>query len=128
MNSPKVRRITIDEKLSDNLIRILVADLKANQREFGDDPKYWGEESELLVNPENYQEELGMPSGPKEEWLWENLYEGQVFLSGGFRAVEEKGAETRFLVDVGQRNFQDIDRVSKERVKREYMAALERGS
>lgn len=124
--SSPVRRITIDERLADGLIRILVANLKANLETFGDGPKYWGEESELLVHPEDYQEELGMPSEPKEEWLWNNLYEGQVFLSGGFRETPEKGAEPTFVVDAEQRNFQCIDRQSKDRVKKSYLAALER--
>ncbi len=129
MNSPqRVRRITIDERLSDNLVRILVADLKPDKETFGDDPKDWREESELLVRPEDYQEEMGMPSEPEEEWLWNNLYEGQVFLSGGFREITEGGTEARFVVDVEQRNFQSIARVSKERVKNSYLAALEGGS
>jgi hypothetical protein len=129
MNSPeKVRRITIDERLADGLIRILIADLKANQKTFGDDPEYWGEEKEFLVHPEDYREKMGMPRVARK-WPWRNLHEGQVFLSGGFCKVPEKGAGTTFVVDVERKgNFQCIDEVSKAHVKRKYMAVLEGGS
>jgi len=127
MNSPqKVRRITVDERLSDELIRVLVADLKANLKEFSDDPENWGEEVELLVRPEDYREKMGMPRLARK-WSWRKLYEGQVFLSGGFEKIEGEEAETMFKVDA-EMNFQCIDDVSKERVKRSYLAALERGS
>jgi hypothetical protein len=125
MKGPQnVRRITIDERLSDGLIRILVADLKANIETFGDDPKYWGEESELLVHPTDYREKMGMPQTARK-WSWRKLYEGQVFLSGGFEKIEGEGAETMFKVDA-EMNFQCIDDVSKERVTKDYMKALER--
>ena len=125
MNSPqKVRRITIDERLSDNLIRLLVANLRANLKTFGDDPEYWGEEEELLVSPKDYREQMGMPRAARK-WSWRKLYEGQVFLSGGFREISDDGI--KFEVDAKQRNFLCIDRVSKERVKKDYMKALEGG-
>lgn len=126
MNSPqKVQRITIDEKLSDNLIRILVAGLKPNLKTFDDSPEYWGEEKEFLVNPKDYREQMGMPRAARK-WSWRKLYEGEVFLSGGFREISGDGI--KFEVDTKQRNFQCIDRVSKERVKRDYLTALEGGS
>ena len=132
MNSPKkqtspVRRITIDERLTEGLIRILVAELKAGRETFGDDPEYWGEEEELLVGPENYQDNMGMTQADVEKWPWKDLAEGQVFLQGGFPEIPEEGAEPPFVVDAEQRNFQRIDRLSKEGVKRKYLAALERG-
>jgi hypothetical protein len=122
----KVRRITIDERLAENLIRILVADLKPGRKEFRDDPEYWEEEVELLVHPEDYRKKMGIPEEAATEWPWRSLYESQVFLSGGFRKISGEGAETKFVVDAGQRNFQCIDDVSKERVKKNYVAVLER--
>ena len=126
MNVQKVRRITIDERLSDGLIRILVADLEDNPKTFDDDPKYWGEEAELLVNPKDYRERMGMPRTARK-WSWRKLYEGQVFLSGGFSAITKKDGEVKFETDAKQRNFMCIDRVSKERVKKDYMKAMEGG-
>ncbi len=124
MNSPqKVQRFTIDERLSDNLIRILVADLKPGREKFGDDPEHWGKEKELLVSPKDYRGQMGMPRAARK-WPWRKLYEGQVFLSGGFREISGDG---NFEVDAKQENFLCIDRVSKERVKKDYMKALEGG-
>ena len=123
-----VRRITIDEKLADGLFRILVANLKNSVETFGDDSKYWGEEKELLVRPEDYRKKLDMTQANAKKWPWEDLSEGQVFLQGRFREIPEKGAEATFVVDAEQRNFQRIDYFSKSRVKKVYMKALERST
>lgn len=141
MNSPgKVRRITIDERLADGLIRILIADLKAGLKTFGDDPEYWGKETELLVRPEDYQEKMGIPPEAAGKWSWDSLYEGQVFLSREFQKSSTRGVKAMFDADylgtIGktavdkeqEKGFQDIDLLSKERVKKKYMAALERRS
>ncbi|MBA7703935.1 hypothetical protein ES703_112732 [subsurface metagenome] len=133
MNSPEkrnspVRRITIDERLADDLVRILVADLKANREKFGDEPKHWRGEKELLVRPDDYQEKMGMTQANVKKWPWESLYEGQVFLQGEFRGNPKKDAKKPFVVYEKRRSFQCIDRLSKERVKKSYLAALEGGS
>jgi len=121
-----VRRITIDEKLEDDLMRILIANLKDNVTTFSDDSTYWEEEEELLVRPDNYQKKIGMTRDNAKKWPWDNLYEGQVFLVGRFRVIRNRGAQTTFVVDVKRRNFQCIDRLIKERVKKKYLVALER--
>ncbi|MBA7675934.1 hypothetical protein ES703_84173 [subsurface metagenome] len=121
-----VCRITIDEKLEDDLIRILIANLKDNVTTFSDDSTYWEEEEELFMRPDNYQEKIGMTRDNAKKWPWDNLYEGQVFLVGRFRVSRNRGAQTTFVVDVKRRNFQCIDRLIKERVKKKYLAALER--
>lgn len=121
-----VCRITIDEKLEDDLIRILIANLKDNVTTFGDDSTYWEEEEELFMRPDNYQEKIGMTRDNAKKWPWDNLYEGQVFLVGRFRVSRNRGAQATFVVDVKRRNFQCIDRLIKERVKKKYLAALER--
>jgi hypothetical protein len=128
MNSQKVQRITIDERLSDNLIRILVSDLGAKRKEFGDDPKYWRGEKEVLVRPDEYQKEMDMTDANVKKWPWEDLYEGQVFLQGGFRGNPKKDEEKPFVVYEKRSNFQCINRVSKDRVKKKYAEALEGGS
>lgn len=61
-----------------------------------------------------------------ENWLWATLREGQVFLQGGFREVIREGAEVAFEVDAEQRNFKRIDYLSKGRIKKVYINALER--
>lgn len=121
-----VHRITIDEKLEDDLIRILIANLKNNVTTFSDDSTYWEEEEELFVRSDNYQKKIGMTRDNAKKWPWDNLYEGQVFLIGRFRVTRNRGAETTFVVDVKRRNFQCIDRLIKEHVKKKYLAALER--
>ena len=126
-NAP-VRRITIDERLADDLIRILIANLKYNKTTFSDDSKYWEEEEELLVRPGDYQKKMGMTQANVEEWPWKNLHDGQVFLQGRFRDSPNQPAEGEFVVDMKmeQENFQRIDYLSKGRVKKVYMNALER--
>lgn len=124
-----VRRITIDEKLADSLIRILIANLKDDVTTFSDDSKYWEEEKELLVRPDDYQKKMGMTQANVEKWPWKNFHEGQVFLVGRFRDSPNQPAEGEFVVDMKmeQENFQRIDRLVKEGVKKKYLAALEGG-
>ena len=121
-----VCRITVDEKLEDDLIRILIANLKDKVTTFSDDSTCWEEEEERFVRPDNYQKKIGMTRDNAKKWPWDNLYEGQVFLTGRFRVSRSRGAQTAFVVDVKRRNFQCIDRLIKERVKKKYLSALER--
>jgi hypothetical protein len=134
MNNPeKVQRITIDERLAEDLIRILVADLKAGHKAIEDDSECWGEEVEFLVRPEDYRKKMGIPQAAKK-WSWDSLTEGQVFLSGEFQeSLTRKSltgeVEAKFALDwKPKRGFQDIDELSKARVKEKYLAALERRS
>ena len=123
---PIVCRITVDEKLADGLIRILITELKNDVVAFNDDPVYWGEEEELLVMPDNYQERMGMTWESARKWHWESLCEGQVFLQGRFRMESGQLAQQMFVVDMEQWDFQRIDPLIRGRLKNEYLAALER--
>jgi len=123
-----VRRITIDEKLGDNLIRILIANLKDKTAIFSDDSIYWKEEKEDFVRREDYQSKMEIPDENVEEWPWARLHEGQVFLSGRFQMHDNLGAKTAFVVDLQRRNFQRIDQLFKDSFKRKYLAALERST
>jgi hypothetical protein len=130
-NNPKkqtspVRRITIDERLADGLIRILIANLKDGVATFSDDSKYWEEEKDLLVRPDDYRKKMGMTRANVKKWPWDNLYEGQVFLQGRFRGSRNRRAKGIFVTDIKRRSFQRIDHLSKGRIKNVYLTALER--
>jgi hypothetical protein len=128
MNGQKVRRITIDERLAEDLIRILVAELKPGKKVDWDDPTCWEEEKEFLVGKEDW-EKMGIPEGTTGECSWDNLYEGQVCPSGEFEKRAKKGIETIFMMTKEQeKGLKDIDEQSKEHVKGKYLAALEGGS
>lgn len=121
-----VWRITVDERLTNDLIRILIADLKPDRTTFNDDSRHWDEEEEFVVGPDDYQKMMGMTEVNIKQWPWKNLLEGQVFLRGRFRDSPDQPGE--FVVDtkMEQDNFQRIDYFSKNRVKKAYMNALER--
>ncbi len=129
MKSPqKVQRITIDERLAEDIIRILVADLKPGEEMLGDDPKCWEDEVERLVGPEDW-EKMGIPEGAAGEWSWDNLHEGQVCYVGvELHQKSMKGDADMFTAAKKQKiGFLDIDEQSKEQVKERYLTALEGG-
>ncbi len=68
-----VRRITIDEKLSEDLIRVLISPLKKGTRKFRDQLEYWEDEKEELVRPDSFAEKMGIPFSKKKEFKWENF-------------------------------------------------------
>jgi hypothetical protein len=119
-----VQRITIDEKLSDDLIRALVSPLARGAEEFDDRTENWSEEEEILLRPEDYLRKLDIMPSKAKGLPWSDLREGQVFLSGGFKAVDEKEKPERFAVSPGQKEFLRIDRNIKAEVKRLYFDAL----
>ena len=124
--SAQVRRITIDEKLSDDLIRLLSSSLKRGFREFKDRMEYWEEEQELLVKPNSYAKKMGIPLSSKKKWKWEDFKEGQAFLSGAFDIVDIKKPPGKFVVKPGQEKFLSIDYLAKEDIKRLYFRVLGR--
>lgn len=126
MQDSLVLRITIDERLADDLVRVLAAKLKGNVTAFNDDPEYWEEEEELLVQPDNYQKEMGMTQDNAKTWPWDKLQEGQVFLLGRFQINRSRKAPTMFRVDPRRRYFRRIDHLIKNLVKKKYLTALER--
>ncbi len=119
-----IRRITIDEKLSDNLIRALASPLVPGVEEFGDDAKDWREEEDFLIRPDDYVDKLGIPLSEKQTWPWSDLREGRVFLSGRFEASGGQPQPERFRVSSGPAGFMRIDGTVKEQVKRLYFEAL----
>lgn len=122
-----VRRITVDEKLSDDLFRFLICPLKKDVEKFHDESDYWQGEGVKLVNPKNYAKILGVnePEAPK----WEELKEGQVYLSGEFDRVNGKTEPILFRVSRGRRKFLRIDNLEAfdEDLRSLYSDALKGG-
>ncbi len=123
------RRITVDEKLADDLIRLVICRLAEGVEEFFDREGDWGKEREGWARPENYARKLGIPSAERKEWPWERLAEGQVFVSGEFEIVGDRTAPEYFKVSQGRQEFFRIDDlgVFKDGVTRMYSELLTRG-
>ncbi len=85
----RVYRITVDERLSDDLVRLLIAPLAEGVTTITDRDEDWGAEQEVMVNPTNYARQMGVS---KKELSWYALGEGQVFLAGQFETIK-KGAK-----------------------------------
>ncbi len=125
----RVRRITIDDKLEEKLIRVLVCNLAPGVREFSDLPEDWGMERAFSMRPGNYAKMLGLPSGEQyqKQYTWDALSEGQVFLSGEFEA-DNPESPTKFRVVPGRKEFVRIDQVRffRDRFKEQYAKLLKR--
>ena len=128
-SNPQVWRITVDEKLADDLIRVLRCRLAEGVSEFWDRTDEWGREYALLITPGDYAQKLGIPS--EEELPWSALEEGQVFLLGEFASVRdvraaEGAAPARFSVAQGQTAFLRVDQMDifRDGLKAVYAAAL----
>lgn len=120
----QVRRITVDERLAEDLIRVVACPLVKEYREFLDYAEIWGKELQYLIRPHNYVKKLGILS--PEDWPWEALEEGQVFLSGEFEIVLSDGKAEYFRIHRDQNQFQRIDDqdVIKKDTKKLYTEAL----
>ena len=88
-----VRRITVDERLSDDLIRLEICELIKHDEsgEFKDEPDFWKEivqEGEEIVarpptkgrtsNEALYTDVMSIPESLVKQFLWKDLEEGQV--------------------------------------------------
>ncbi len=138
----QVLRITVDERLDEELLRVLVARLATGTGSFAvDDIDAWGEERSEYVTAGNWPGAFRVPAGarniraavkqmvgdiddsklvgktkvevPLKRAFWNALQEGQVFLVGAFR-VEKKRRGEPYLVKVapGRRALLRIDRLS----------------
>jgi hypothetical protein len=122
----RVRRITVDERLAEDLIRLGVCPLAEGVEFFFDRSADWGDEAEEYVGPGDYADVLGLSSG--EDRPWESFSEGQVFLSGEFEVVGERRAPKYFQVSRGQAEFLRIDNLRPFRgdAQRTYSELLRR--
>jgi hypothetical protein len=125
LKSPRVLRLTVDEKLSEDLIRLLVCPLAAGITEFYDRTGEWGAESEVLVGPATFAGVMGIPDDKASAYPWEKLKEGQVFLSGRFAVLGHEKEPDKFTAGSKTRNFLRIDDLVRKRIKRLYFDALE---
>jgi len=135
---PLVRRITVDERLHEDLIRLEICSLGETREEFKDSPELWKvmevekkdkeDEDDWLATTENYADMMGIPQSMRSKWLWKDLREGMVFLSGDFKVVEkdENDLPKRFAFSPGNENFVRIDEVIKDDIARLYYEAVER--
>ena len=122
-----VQRITIDEKLSEDLIRVLISPLKKGIKKFKDQLEYWEEEKEELVRPDSFAKKMGIPFSKKKQIKWDTLREGQAFLSGSFDVVDTKKTPGKFEVNPRRKEFLSIDALAKKDIKRLYFKVLGRG-
>ena len=120
-----VCRITVDERLSDNLVRLLIAPLTAGVDAFADRDEDWGPEEEVMVNAADYALRMGVPEA---EVPWRTLAEGQVYLVGQFEKMGDPKAPEGFRVCLGKPDCFRIDDLSlvKEPAKQLYSALIQR--
>ena len=115
-----VKRITVDEKLADDLFRFEVCTLKPGVKKFFDERGIWGDQQENLVRKRSYKRKLGIPQS------WNTLKEGQVFLFGEFEIVGKRSEPEYFKISPGRKEFIRIDnkRKFRDKTKRTYSDLL----
>ena len=140
-----VLRITVDERLSEDLIRLEICELKkiGESGEFKDEPDFWRdivqEGEEIVAWPINSEKEskkglytdlMSIPESQVKQFPWKDLKEGQVFLSGAFEVKEEQSGDkkvTRYFIRPGEKAFKQIDDDVKENTKTLYYEILAKG-
>ena len=143
--SATVRRITIDERLSEDLIRLEICELikVGESGEFKDEPDCWRDivqdGEEIVARPINLEEApkkdsytklMSIPESQVEQFPWKDLKEGQVYLSGAFEVKEEQSGDKkvkRYFIRPGQKAFKQIDDDVKENTKALYYKILAKG-
>ena len=144
---PLVYRITVDEKLDDNTIRLLVSPLVAGIEKYADKKtkvivitdrqRNWEDERDLIVKRDNFEELLpifGLMAENVKGFGWENIREGQVYLLGEVmqKKVKKRRNEgtdkdevlTQFIVKPDEANFYRIDDEVSASIKRLYFSTL----
>ena len=142
---PTVRRISVDERLSEDLIRLEICKLikLGESGEFKDEPDFWRdivqEGEEIVVHPINPEKEstkglytdlMSIPESQVKQFPWKDLKEGQVFLSGAFEVKEEQRGDKkvkRYFIRPGEKAFKQIDDDVKENTKTLYYEILAKG-
>jgi hypothetical protein len=117
-----VKRITVDERLAEDLIRFEICALNKNVEKFFDRVGIWGEKKEELVRRTDYKRMLHLPQP------WNTLKEGQVFMLGEFEIIGERTKPKYFKASPGKKEFIRIDDLRKfrDKTKRTYSDLLAR--
>lgn len=118
-----LKRITVDEKLSENLVRILVSKLAKGVKEYAVAAGKWGKEEEYLLSPDNYTKELGLSKSMAQQFPWYDLEEGQVFLLGNFKTAGSRTAP-RIAVRKGPMRMMRIDEMLRTDIEQLYSNVL----
>ena len=142
---PTVHRITVDERLSEDLIRIEICKLiKVDKSgEFKGEPDYWEditeEGEEIVAQPcapkkksknNSYTDLMSVPKSKVDKFPWKDLKEGQVFLAGEFEVRGKKSGDEKvkgYFIHPGKKDFQQIDEDVKETTKTLYYKVLAKG-
>jgi hypothetical protein len=110
-----VQRITVDERLADDMIRFEICELREGVEKFAYEIDVWERGIGLIVNEDAYGFDLGIP------YPWDNLEEGDVFLIGGFEPVDDEDETDRYRVNPSIRGVLKIDHLDEYR---DYLRAL----
>jgi hypothetical protein len=146
-----VRRIVVDEYLTKELIRLLIAPLADGVEEITNSETNWETEQEVKVTPKNLLKRLDLKNKnlqsrvlkeimgnswnseankkkeqPLKLMIWRGLEEGQVFIDGKFEVVGKRYEPEAIKAGEGPRDFLRIDRIPlvKEKAKKLYSAVL----
>ncbi len=119
-----VKRITVDELLTDDLIRFEICKLREGLEFFSYEIDAWDRGTGVLVTEDSYYLDIGLL------YEWHNLEEGDVFLLGNFEPNEDKEVKERFRVNPKKRGHLKIDQDDDYRdyLRALYSGALRRGT
>ena len=144
---PRVYRITVDEKLYDNAVRLLVcplikgiekyADRKTKTIVITDRQRNWEDERDFILQRHDFEEfllTLALMAENVEDFRWENIREGQVYLLGEVaqkkikkRSKKGSGKDeviTQFIVKPDESNLYRIDDEVRTVIKKLYFSTL----
>jgi len=91
-SGPEVFRYTVDELIGEEFVRLMEARLASPDPDklYRDDPEDWEEEEDLMVRRKDFK---GLFNGQVK---WQDLQEGQVYLTGYFQMEDKNGKPTGF--------------------------------
>jgi hypothetical protein len=125
MKKDFVLRITVDERLSENIVQLLIAELKSPKKEYHELlSDIWREEKISHID-EDYWAEM-IPKRYLRQYPYQDLVEGQVFISGPVEIFGRKKTPIMLLVrEEARPKLIEITELVKEDVKRLYKDALQ---
>lgn len=96
-----IYRITVDEFLAEDLVRVLFAELNISRQAtlFDDATDVWKEEQALVLNPATWAKKLSLPPAHLAAYPLSSLFEGQVFLCGNVSLNRSKRSKKKFRIN-----------------------------